>query len=103
MQLDFANQFGALKLALVSEVRPVDSIFGADIDAAHKFDLHTAEQVALITENRRIQIGGLGAHDCYIVVHESPTNAAIARIESINYIGGNPAQEIERARQSPIL
>lgn len=98
MQLNFKNGYGTLTLALVSAVMPVDAIRGADVDDAHKFDLETAEKVALITENRRVQIGGTNAHDCYVVAHESVSTAAIARIETMNYVGGVPAHEIERER-----
>lgn len=98
MQLNFKNGYGTLTLALVSAVMPVDAIRGADVDVAYKFDLETAEKVALITENRRVQIGGTNAHDCYVVAHESVSTAAIARIETMNYVGGVPAHEIERER-----
>ncbi len=98
MELHFKNKYGTLTLKLVSAVMPVDSIHGADIDNAYKFDLKTAEKVALITENRRIQIGGTNAHDCYVVAHESVSTAAIARIETMDYMSGVPAQELYRER-----
>lgn len=98
MQLHFKNGYGTLTLKLVSAVMPVDSIRGADIADAYKFDLHTAEKVALITGNRRIQIGGTNAHDCYVVAHESTSTAAIACIETMNYVGGVPAKELYRER-----
>lgn len=98
MRLNFQNQYGQLTLALVDSLRNVRNIHGKDIDPAHKFGLETAEKIALVTDNRGIQLGGLGAHDCYVVVHETPDTAAVARIESLTYIGQNPAQEIHDAR-----
>lgn len=98
MQLNFKNGYGTLTLKLVSPVMPVDAIHGADIADTYKFDLETAEKVALITENRHIQIGGFTRNDCYVVAHESTSTAAVACIESMTYVGGVPAQAIERER-----
>lgn len=97
MRLNFQNRYGQLTLVLVTDVRHVRDIHGKDVDAAHKFGLETAEKIALVTDNRGIQLGGLGAHDCYVVVHETPDTAAVARIETLTYTGGDPAQEIRDA------
>ena len=97
MNLRFKNRYGELALVLVSDIRHVNDIHGKDIDDQYKFGLKTAEKVALVTDNRGIQIGGAGAHDCYVVVHETPSTAAVARIETLLYVGGNPAQEIRDA------
>lgn len=104
MRLHFKNQYGELKLVLVSAVCHVDNIHGKDVDSQHKFGLEVAEKIVLVTDNRGIQIGGLGAHDCYVVVHETPETAAVARIEFLDYVGRNPAQEIrDCARPRPLL
>lgn len=100
MRLNFQNRYGQLTLVLVTDVRNVRDIHGKDVDPAHKFGLETAEKIALVTDNRGIQLGGLGAHDCYVVVHETPDTAAVARIESLTYVGQNPAQEIQDARRA---
>lgn len=100
MRLDFQNRYGQLRLVLVDGVRNVRDIHGKDVDPAHKFGLETAEKIALVTDNRGIQLGGFGAHDCYVVVHETPNTAAVARIESLTYVGQNPKQEIQDARRA---
>lgn len=99
MTLNFKNRYGWLSLSLVSDVRPVSDIHGADIDGRHKFSLDLAEQIVLITDNRGIQIcpvkeGAIWL--CYVIAHASPSTAAVARVEAINYVGPNPAQEIRR-------
>lgn len=102
MNLDFQNRYGRLSLSLVSDVRAVKDIHGKDIDDCHKFAIDTAEKIALITDNRGIQIcptKGDAGWLCYVVAHETPSTAAIARIEAIEYLGGNPAQEIHDARE----
>lgn len=99
MQLDFQNRYGRLTLKLVSDVRPVKGIRGVDIDDCHKFDMDTAEKIALITDNRGIQLCyGAGAR-LYVVAHDTPSTCAVARIETMSYVGQNPAQEIRDARR----
>lgn len=104
MRLDFQNQYGQLRLVPVSDVQPVRDIRGVNVDAAHKFGIDVAEQIALITDNRGIQIAptkdGDGKWVCYVIAHESPSTGAVVRVESINYLGINPAQEIQNARRT---
>ena len=97
--LSFANRYGELTLALATSALNVKDIHGKDIDDRHKFGLDVAEKIALITDNCGIQIGGFGITDCYVVVHETSHTAAVARIEWMNYVGGNPTEEIVAARR----
>lgn len=101
MRLDFQNRYGRLTLSLVSEVRPVNEIHGVDLDDAIKFDIDTAERIALITDNRGIQIAPHKVGDkwrCYVVVHDSPSTVAVAKIETLDYVGRDPKQELRDAR-----
>ena len=106
MVLDFKNRFGLLKLALLTDVMPVRDIRGTNIDNIHKFPIDQAEQVALITDNRGIQISTVKADGqwlFYIVVHDSPSTGAVARVETIAYTGRLPALEIQMAQTPPVL
>lgn len=101
MRLDFQNRYGRLVLSLVSDVIHVDKISGKNVAAEHKFDIRIAEKIALITDNRGIQICPVsegGKWLCYVVVHDTPSTAAVAEVALIEYVGGDPTQEIRDAR-----
>lgn len=79
----FSNKFGAVELTPVTEFMPVSSIRKTHPQAqANTFDLTTAEKIALITENRKIQICPHFPVDglAYLVLHDSPSTAAICRV-----------------------
>lgn len=102
MNTQFENRFGSVSFRPIAEVTHVKNIRGADLDARCMFDVETAEKIALITENRRIQIcpyKGADGWRCYVVLHESESTAAVAEIEGLNYTGGVPAAEIHSARE----
>ena len=61
---------------------------------ANTFDLDTAEKIALITENRRVQIcphlfpvDGLA----YLILHDSPSTAAICSVNIEAFVCDTPA------------
>jgi hypothetical protein len=102
MRCDFANEFGTLQFRPLSEPQPIAGIRGATLDAACTFDLETAEKVALITENRRVQVAPFktpAGWRFYAFLHETVNTGAVAQIESLEYIGGTPSNEIEKARK----
>ena len=103
----FSNKYGSVTFALVTEVLPLRTIYGSNLDPGIMFDIETAEKIALITDNHRIQLSpykGKDGYRLYVVLHDSPSTVAVARIETLNYTGGNPAQEIQDARRydSPV-
>ena len=78
----YANRFGAVEVTPVTDFMPLAGIRKTHPMAqAHAFDLTTAEQIVLVTENRRVQVcvhyplDGLA----YLVLHDSPSTAAICR------------------------
>lgn len=80
----YANRFGAVEVTPVTDFMPLAGIRKTHPMAqAHVFDLTTAEQIALVTENRRVQVcvhyplDGLA----YLVLHDSPSTAAICRVD----------------------
>lgn len=103
MRLTFQNRYGQLSLVPVSDVRPVKEIRGVDVDGRHKFGIDVAEQIALITENRGIQICLGEGWNCYVIAHDSPSTGAVVRIESLTYVGGNPAQELHARSAGYVL
>jgi hypothetical protein len=100
--LHYQNKYGRIEFDLVSEVRHVSTIHGVDIDDQYKFDIRTAEQVALITDNRRIQICPQRTpkgYVLYVVLHATPSTVAVGRIKDLVYVGGDPTQAIQDERR----
>lgn len=101
MNTQFQNKFGRVSFRLVAAVTHVGNIRGANLDARCMFDIETAEKIALITENRGIQIAPFNGADgwrCYVILHETESTAAVAEIEELTYTGDTPAQELHAAR-----
>jgi len=98
--IDYANRYGRLTLVLTTDFVPVSSIHGRDLPDEVRFrGFDTAEQIALITDNRRLQIAfvhPLSAEIGFVIVHNSPSTAAVARIDRLEYTGPNAQNEIAR-------
>lgn len=104
MQLNFKNKCGRLTLLPVSGVQSVRCIRGKDIDDYHKFSIDIAEQVALITGNRGIQLCPCNTSTglaFYIVIHETPSTGAVARISLLDYVGPDATQAVQDNRCTP--
>lgn len=96
----FENKFGSLQVSLVTDFMSVGKI-SRDMPevSGNLFDMETAEKIALITENKSVQLcmcyplNGLG----YMVYHRNGREAAVCKIDSILYsFDVSPAEQIER-------
>lgn len=90
MTTEYRNRYGALTVEPVSELMHVRDIRCADFPDSIKFDLDTAEKIALITENRRSQIAfstwtrsSLGI----LIVHATESTARVVRVVCLDYTG----------------
>ncbi|HAY3553782.1 hypothetical protein [Elizabethkingia meningoseptica] len=83
----YKNKYGSLKLIPVSDLMKVSNIKGVDIDKKYKFDINTAEKVALITENYDTQIsfGFPITNHAYIIKHESSSTGYICELSELNF------------------
>lgn len=80
----FTNRFGSVLVTPMTDFMPLAGIRKTHPMAmANAFDMTTAEQIALVTENRGVQVcvhyplDGLA----YLVLHDSPSTAAICRVD----------------------
>ena len=93
----YANKYGMVILETVSDFMPISQI---EPDENYMFDLETAEWLALITKNKSIQISFRkknGKFRCYVVIHDSPSTAALAKISLMFYPPGeNPGKILEQ-------
>lgn len=82
MRTEFSNHFGRAVLTPVTPVMAVSAISAASCPEAmaHRIDLNIAEQLALISENRGIQVCFASFDVVYVIAHESPSTAAICAV-----------------------
>lgn len=104
-EIVYQNRFGSLVLEPISEYRAVRGIRSDIVPTEGRFHgIDIAEKVALITDNRGIQISfqmpltrdSFG----YILHHDSPSTCAICRIVSMEYVGNDPTVEIQDNRRT---
>jgi hypothetical protein len=98
-RVTFRNRYGTLVVEPVTQVLSVQDIHGSDIPDEHKFDGPTAEQIALLTENDHTQIAfQTWTADArgYLIVHTSCAEAFVVRIETLDYVGPDAREEIQR-------
>lgn len=77
----YSNQYGEVELSFATGLMNV-----ADMQpmSEHLITLEDAENVAVITGNRNIQIGIIDRERCYVVFHESPSTGYVCKVNSIN-------------------
>lgn len=97
-KIEYQNEFGYLRFAPVTKFMEVSSI-SSEMDEVkvHKFDITTAEQISLITENRGIQIGIVTSDFCYLTQHQGSSTARVCRIDHLVFNSDEePAEIISR-------
>ncbi len=100
--IKYQNKYGTLEL-LPLDYRHVSEIRHKDVPADLKFDTTTVEQIALITDNRRIQLVPnypANLHEWMVCHHNAPDTCAVCRIVSIDFVSDvDPQTEIQRCAQ----
>jgi len=97
---EYSNEYGRLVLKPVTDVMPVRDVRVDNIPQNARFDLETAEMIALISENHGLQLCVKSAENIGVVVHETPSTCWVARVQVIEYAGNRPADEIEKQLRS---
>ena len=83
-KIEYQGVFGYLRIAPVTRIMNVDSVSSEMEEVkVHKFDMETAEKIALITGNKGIQVGVVDEKFCYLVHHESPSAVRVCRVDHI--------------------
>lgn len=98
----YKNRYGSIRLTPVSDYMPVRSISSKILPQGAAFSIETAEQIALITENRNIQISFIpdNMRVCYVLHHNSTSVAAICQV-SIEFTSPvSPQAEIKRLQKA---
>lgn len=94
MNTTFSNHYGTLELMNVTDFQPVGVYHFEMVPADCLMTMEQAEQIALITGNKKIQLCFKMGHldTPYIVVHDSSSTAALAKIVSLNFMHKNDAR-----------
>ena len=87
MRTHYKNDFGQAVLKPVSPIMPVSDISAASCPTAeaNKIDFNMAEQLALITENRGIQVCFASFDIIYVIAHETPSTASICAVSIVEF------------------
>ncbi len=101
----YQNKYGTLEL-MPLEYRHVSETHHKTTPVDLKFDTDTAEKIALITDNRHIQLVPnypANLKEWMVCHHNAPDTCAVCRIVSINFVSDvDPQEEIQRcARREP--
>ena len=104
----FQNEYGTLVVEPITGVMNVRDIYGKDVPDEFKFSLEVAEQIALITENKHVQTALTNeprrenCHRGYLCLHTSSSTAFVVKIVTLEYVGPNAMEEIERIAQCEV-
>lgn len=104
--IHYENYFGSVILTPVTQYMPIQSVSMEKMPAtthANLISIEGAEKLALITDNKDIQVAFTpDLKQAYVLHHKGPSTVAIVKIEHLTYLGDTPAKEIEDAyKQSP--
>lgn len=99
--IEYENKYGSLELETVSEYKKVGEIRSKDLDPSLFFDIETAEQIALITGNKGIQLSVTYLPGKMFVIHHASSDiAAVCKVKSIlfNDDDFNAREELAKPR-----
>ena len=105
----YQNEYGTVVLTPVTDFVHVNTVFGKDIDDKYKFAIDDGANIALITENRNVQLAVENYTDekgkfrlkdrMYILLHDTANlnMCAFCHVEmTVVNMEANPHEEIER-------
>ena len=100
MKIAYNNEYGNLEFELfdIEGFREVGEISSENIDNNLFFDIDIAEQIALITQNVRVQVGFVFPTNgkAYLIYHQSSNMGAVCKITKLEFTSKvNPTEEIE--------
>ena len=104
--IHYENKYGVVELEPCDYVH-ISKVFHATTPSDLKFDTDTAEKIALITGNARIQLVPnypTNCHEWLVCHHSAPDTCAVCRVRSVTFTSPvNPREEIAREACPPSL
>lgn len=95
----YKNKYGTLELKPIGNFVPFSDfeLFYHNYKQKVYISLDIAEKIALITENKDIQIGITKNFNAYVIVYNSLNWLSLAKVEKLDFVSDiNPAQELEK-------
>lgn len=89
-QHKYSNKYGSVVFEQIENYHSVREISSKDYDESLFFNIETGEQIALITENDKIQLScvwknGKLTDKMYIIHHASPSLGAVCKLIDIKF------------------
>lgn len=103
--INFKNEYGSATLEIDGEFKAIKDLGRVrDLPEEFIFSIDDAEKLALISENRYIQISfdSSNLRRCAVIVHDSASTGAWAKIKELNFKEGIDAQEELRISPSGV-
>jgi hypothetical protein len=93
----FSNKYGSFELEIIGEFTNVSNIKSNEISLDCFFDIDVAEKIALISENKSIQIStSKNMKHFYCVFHHSSSIVAVGKVKSLIFNNQyNASRELE--------
>jgi hypothetical protein len=96
MEKEYSNKYGFLKF-MVGDKQPISTLCSDNFPNHIFFDLETAEKIALITENKKIQICFKSLEKMYLVYHFTISEVGLCLVKKLEFSSPViPSKEIER-------
>lgn len=96
-RIKYNNKYGSLTLVRTEDYTYVGDMSSKDIkDEDYFISIEEAEQVALITDNKGIQIAfdpNSKYKKAYVVHHKNSSTAAFVKVEDLRYTNNKSAQD----------
>jgi hypothetical protein len=85
--IEYKNKYGSLVLEIIGDYRDISGVKSKDLDQSLFFSIDIAEQMALITGNKDIQISFSypDLKKAFVIHHQSSAVVALCRIVSIGF------------------
>lgn len=102
METRYSNEFGTVQFEIITPIKKVSELGKVSSQPVENtFSIDVAEQIALTTENRMVQIVmDIKSSICGIIIHETGCTGAWGRITNIMYNSSEiPREAILRMRQ----
>lgn len=96
--MNYSNKYGTAVLTPLGSIIHVSDIVGSDVvDAGYGFDTDTAEKLALITENVRLQPSfNMARRQWYVVYHHTSNTVQVCRLDELTCTEDEPRATLAR-------
>lgn len=101
-KITYQNKYGFLEFEVIEAYREVATIHSKDLQQDVFFEIDDAEKIALITENKGIQLSVNQGHTKMFLIHHKTSNiAAVCRVIKIDFNSKFNAREILETPSKP--